>query len=206
MGVGGLGGTLVIVGPDVGAILRGLPGFLGSCRRALKNRGPALTATHVWENVEQRGESMKTVVVWTLSFLAGANLFGNSHGLKSLRCFPVSGHTYSVEINESELLLVESWVDTAASKSTLVAKVRHAFPLESCTFTPFSVALGCQDPADKNTSLKISLKRLSEKSTAHQVEFLIQGITEISSKTFETRRIDFGKSARCTVNETFEVL
>jgi hypothetical protein len=144
---------------------------------------------------------------FTLAMVVFSNAAtADSGGLKSLQCNPVLGSAYSLQISDSEVVLIESWVDTKASTSTLVRKQRHSFPVDSCTFEPFSINLECQDPDDKKVTLAVLLTRTAGKSKSHEIEFGLQGISGIQSKTFRTERIDMGKAARCIVNDTFEVL
>ncbi len=131
---------------------------------------------------------------------------GNAHGLETLRCNAVLGSTYLIEVSATEVSLIETWVDTKSRKSVLEREVRHVFPLEACKFKPFSIEMECQDPKEPRTSLEISMTRLSGKAKSHEVKFEMSGVDKMKSKSFETTRIDAGKSARCIINDSFEVL
>jgi hypothetical protein len=145
---------------------------------------------------------------WIFGLVIFASSVGHadSYGLKSLQCTPVLGSAYLVTVTDSEVTFTESSVETKSGSSKLVRKDRHTFPIESCSFEPFSIDLECQDAADKKVSLAVSLTRSSGKSKSHEIEFDIQGIKDAKSKTFRTARIEMGKDSRCVVNDTFEVL
>lgn len=145
---------------------------------------------------------------WVLGLVVVASSAGyaDSYGLKSLQCNPVSGSSYLVNITDSEVTFIESSVETKSGKSSLVRKEHHAFPIDSCSFEPFSINLDCQNPDDKSVSLAVSLTRTAGKSKSHEILFDVQGIKDAKSKTFRTTRIEMGKDSRCVVNDTFEVL
>ena len=145
---------------------------------------------------------------WILGLVLIASSVGHadSYGLKSLQCTPVLGSSYLVQVTDSEVLFVETAVETKSGRSTLVRKELHAFPVDSCNFEPFSINLDCQDPDDQNVSLAVSLTRTSGKAKSHEVQFNVQGIKDAKPKTFRTARIEMGKDSRCVVNDTFEVL
>jgi hypothetical protein len=146
-------------------------------------------------------------ILLSILFLSvfSATASAETHGLKKVSCTAVLGSTYQVVVQRDQVELVETWVATTP-RIERITKIRHSFPLENCRFTPFSVKMSCTDSDSSSTKFSVNLKPKDPQQSYHEVVFNIQGVEEMESRTFETRRVEMGKAARCLVNDLFEVI
>jgi hypothetical protein len=148
---------------------------------------------------------MKNIFILLFGVAFASTGLADSFGFKKLSCTEVLGSTYQVVVQRDLVQLIETWVATTP-RTERVTKIRHSFPIESCRFTPFSVKLACNDPENTSTKLSVALKPKDPQQSYNEVVFTVEGVEEMESRTFETRRVEMGKAARCFVNELFEVI
>lgn len=145
---------------------------------------------------------IRILLLACLGFSSTVSL-AETFGFKKLSCFEIIKSSYHVVLDGTKVNLIES--KNRRSGNNLAMETRHTFDVDQCRFTPFSANLDCQDSAS-GARLSVKVRASQSRAQYHEVEFAIEGVYQMESHTFETRKIEMGKASRCFVNDLFEII